>query len=397
MAFCFSLILLASFLVYIYQHCQASKQHLFERQTINYPPLDVNGPTPKPEWVTAYDQETKAGRIPQFEPSVKLSSGDIQYDSSLNPTSPKICSWTKGCISPTDINNAPDGMMGVSFDDGPQLATPTLLSFLRTVNQTVTHFMIGSRILENTQGLLTALQQGDHIAVHTWSHPMMSTQSDHAVLGELGWTLQIIYDKTGRLPAYWRPPYGDVDNRVRAIAKNVFGLQTVIWNHDTNDWCLTPQGTSTCGSDGPANEAAVTAEMKGFVKSSKSPGLIILEHELTTHSIAGFINSWSSIKAFGWDTRPIASLFEQPWYQNANGAFDTPITLTSLINASSAVTESKATILPSSQITQNTTQPTTTFKFPEQEQSGSSFSQYAQIPGLVMKTFIIFLSLFLYL
>jgi chitin deacetylase len=64
----------------------------------------------------------------------------------------------------------------------------------------------------------------------------MTTMTDHQVLGELGWTAQIIYDvrrlseasegrrgsakltlsgaqMTGLVPAFWRPPYGDVDNR----------------------------------------------------------------------------------------------------------------------------------------------------------------------------------------
>ena len=50
-------------------------------------------------------------------------------------------------------------------------------------------------------------------------------------MSELGWTMQLISDLNGgRLPRYWRPPFGDVDNRVRAIAKGVFGLETVVWN-----------------------------------------------------------------------------------------------------------------------------------------------------------------------
>ena len=37
--------------------------------------------------------------------------------------------------------------------------------------------------------------------------------------------LQIIHDLTeGRVPKFWRPPTGDMDNRVRAIAREVFGL-----------------------------------------------------------------------------------------------------------------------------------------------------------------------------
>ncbi len=71
------------------------------------------------------------------------------------------------------------------------------------------------------------------IAVHTWTHPYMTTLTNEEVLGELGWTMQLIHNSTGgRIPKYWRPPYGDSDNRVRAIAKEVFGLTTVIWNQE---------------------------------------------------------------------------------------------------------------------------------------------------------------------
>ena len=43
--------------------------------------------------------------------------------------------------------------------------------------------------------------------------------------------MQLIHNSTGgRVPRYWRPPYGDSDMRVRAIALEVFGLETVIWN-----------------------------------------------------------------------------------------------------------------------------------------------------------------------
>lgn len=50
--------------------------------------------------------------------------------------------------------------------------------------------------------------------------------------------IEIISDMSGGLiPGLYRPPYGDVDNRVRAIAESVFGLQAAIWNHDTDGQC----------------------------------------------------------------------------------------------------------------------------------------------------------------
>lgn len=314
---------------------------LFTRQasSTQYPGQDVVGPAPRSEWLNALNSEKQAGRIPSLKPSLKTVAGNIEYPRGMNGSDPNtICSWTIGCRSHADITDAPDGMMGISFDDGPEPASSELMAFLRGVNQTATHFMIGSRIQQYPQEFLQALKQGDHIAVHTWSHPFMTTLNDTAVLGELGWTLQIIFDLSGgRLPAFWRPPYGDVDNRVRAIAKNVFGLETVIWNQDTNDWCLTPQNTNTCGDQGPANQAALEREMSRFISMPKSPGLIILEHELTIHSVRGFTTSWPAIKQAGWDTRPIPSLFNSSWYQNADGAFDQVVPLNSFLGAGEIV------------------------------------------------------------
>lgn len=61
----------------------------------------------------------------------------------------------------------------------------------------------------------------------------MTTLSNEDVVAQLGWTLQLIYNSTeGRLARYWRPPYGDIDARVSAIAQEVFGLTAIVWNHE---------------------------------------------------------------------------------------------------------------------------------------------------------------------
>lgn len=61
----------------------------------------------------------------------------------------------------------------------------------------------------------------------------MTTQNNTQLLAQFGWTMQVISDLTGgRVPRYWRPPYGDSDNRVRAIAKYVFNLTQIDWNEE---------------------------------------------------------------------------------------------------------------------------------------------------------------------
>jgi chitin deacetylase len=94
--------------------------------------------------------------------------------------------------------------------------------------------MIGINIINNPNEFTFAFETlQDDIAVHTWTHPYMTTLSNLDVLGQLGWSIQLIHNSTGgRVPKYWRPPYGDADNRIRAIAKQVFGLDTIVWNQE---------------------------------------------------------------------------------------------------------------------------------------------------------------------
>jgi hypothetical protein len=171
--------------------------------------------------------------------------------------------------------------------------------------------MIGSSILANPTAFNRAFQElHADIAVHTWSHRHMTTLSNLDVVAEFGWTMQIIKNSTGgRLPRYWRPPYGDTDNRVRAIAREIFGLQTVIWNHDTLDWSLTTGGT---------NPQAVQASMTQWLTGPKTPGLVILEHELTTVASQTFIDAYPLMTQNGWRIVSVAQMDGQGAYINSN-------------------------------------------------------------------------------
>lgn len=106
---------------------------------------------------------------------------------------------------------------------------------VRSVKLTFCWTDIGSNVIAAPAAAQRALADGHTICVHTWSHPAMTTQSNVQVVAELYWALHAIKEVTGITPKCWRPPYGDVDDRVRAIA-NQMGMTTVIWDEDTNDW-----------------------------------------------------------------------------------------------------------------------------------------------------------------
>ncbi|KAG0662253.1 hypothetical protein C6P46_003439 [Rhodotorula mucilaginosa] len=280
---------------------------LYRRRSA-YPATDLTGPPPKAEWIASYDAAKNAGKIPEI-PHSRLVNGNIVYPAEVHAEA--VCSWTvTGCFGPRDIFNAPDGLYGISFDDGPLKDSPALYRFLQDQNQTATHFLIGGNVVDNAPIFAQALASGGHIGSHSWSHPysaQMSTLTDHQILGELGWTSQAIYDLSGGfVPKYWRPPYvsmGDADNRVRAIAEDVFGLTLVGWNQDSDDWCLNDSGGSVCRAEGPSNLAALEREILQWINQTSKPGIIGLQHELSSSAIEAFINTFPKLEESSWDAR----------------------------------------------------------------------------------------------
>ncbi|KAG8994648.1 hypothetical protein FRB90_000372, partial [Tulasnella sp. 427] len=257
------------------------------------------------EWINALASAVAAGLIPNI-----TLSNEGNYPSGIDPMSTEVCSSTDQCRGDGDIWDAPDGMLGVSFDDGPTEHSPKLYDFLKSQNVKATHFFIGEQILGFPTYAQTAFQNGDDLAVHTWTHRYMTGLTNAEAVAEFGYTMQIIADVTGgRVPKFWRPPYGDSDNRIRAIAKHIFGLTQVDWNQDTNDWQL--------GESNKVTPASIAADLKKWITGPKSPGLIILEHELSDGSVQAFIDAYPLMVSNNWDIRNIPDLFNAPWFTNS--------------------------------------------------------------------------------
>jgi hypothetical protein len=111
----------------------------------------------------------------------------------------------------------------------------------------------------------------------------MTTLTNKQVVAEFYWTLKAIKEATGITPKCWRPPQGDVDDRIRAIAWQM-GMHTVLWNEDTDDWALPAPGG---GSLAPEK---VDARIQKWIDEEKSgsrdSGLVVLQHELNSATIS---------------------------------------------------------------------------------------------------------------
>lgn len=165
---------------------------------------------------------------------------------------------------------------GYTFDDGPNCTHNSLYDYWAQQKQKVSLMYIGSNVLDWPLEAQRGISDGHHICVHTWSHPYMTALTDNQAFAELYYTLLAVKSITGVTATCWRPPYGDVDDRIRAIAQSL-GLRTYMWSDDTNDWQVEPYG-DTSKSTVQSNFAAIQA--KGSKSAASRGGIIVLQHEL---------------------------------------------------------------------------------------------------------------------
>ncbi|TKY84983.1 hypothetical protein EX895_006063 [Sporisorium graminicola] len=309
------------------EHHSLTKRQLAStsKNGMPYPPAGADPPPasslPK-AWVDRYNAKKAAGLIPNIPRSITdPNTRATVYPAGTDMTN--VCSWTVQKCDTGDIWLAPDNYVAITFDDGPTPQSPDLIKYLQAQGTSATHFLIGSAIVWNPTAMDQYVKADPpmHLGVHTWSHTLQTGKSDLEILGDLGWTMQIIYDLTGSVPMYWRPPEGDVDARVRAIATQVLGLQTVMWNKDADDWCLR-QGNdtaqlTTCTTGVGATKQSVIREMTSWANSgSDRTGFISLEHETTDQAIDSFKSYHRALKHNNWNIGAVPELQGLPYYQN---------------------------------------------------------------------------------
>lgn len=177
-------------------------------------------------------------------PVPKLGADGLPvYPSSVDDKT--SCNWeATGCLDDSWIQKAPDGTFAIGLDDGPTQAVTEIGKILTKHNATISHFLIGLQALTCITCLqeLIKIEPRQHLGSHSFTHLQLATLTDAQLVADLGWANQIIYDYSGYVPLYLRPPQGDVDYRVAAIAKHVYGMQIAMWNQDELDWCLQDGG-----------------------------------------------------------------------------------------------------------------------------------------------------------
>lgn len=98
-----------------------------------------------------------------------------------------------------------------------------------------TLFMSGRWVEKNPdKAKFLADQPQFEIAAHSYYHPHMTEKPDNRDLRELRRTQSVIRKVTGKTPKYFRPPFGEVDERVAKLAAQA-GLVTVQYDIASGD------------------------------------------------------------------------------------------------------------------------------------------------------------------
>ncbi|GJJ75549.1 peptidoglycan-N-acetylglucosamine deacetylase [Entomortierella parvispora] len=188
------------------------------------------------------------------------------------------CVWTCDNCPADDITvcNAPN-TWGLTFDDGPSVETPRLLNYLKTNKLTASFFLIGSNVIQHPEIVQDEVKDGHHLASHTWSHSALTTLTNEQIVAEMKWTELAVMEATGKKLKYMRPPYGDINNRVRFILKKM-GYIPVDWTgdeFDTNDWRYTVSMTA------PQVIGNFTKSLDAYVANPGTKGFYCLEHDVS--------------------------------------------------------------------------------------------------------------------
>lgn len=139
--------------------------------------------------------------------------------------------------------------------------------------------MVGGQVVKFPDYALRAYKEGHEIAMHTWTHNYMTTLTNEQIVAELKWNELAIKEAIGVSPRYFRPPYGDIDNRVRDVAA-ALGFAPIIWNHDTNDWLY-------ASNPKVFQENWIDGNVTQWAKKAKTTevGGISLEHDLYSQTV----------------------------------------------------------------------------------------------------------------
>ena len=118
--------------------------------------------------------------------------------------------------STTPATYAPNKMVALTFDDGPNTTTMVeILDLLKEYDAKATFFVIGKKVDDTTTPVLQrALDEGHEIANHSMNHEKMAEMTDEQILFEVSECQKVVKDAVGIDMYYFRAPFASINDRM---------------------------------------------------------------------------------------------------------------------------------------------------------------------------------------
>jgi peptidoglycan/xylan/chitin deacetylase (PgdA/CDA1 family) len=158
-------------------------------------------------------------------------------------------------------------MVALTFDDGPDPAhTPRILEALARAGARAAFFLVGRHAEDAPAAARAIVEAGHDLGNHTYSHRHLWTLGPGASRDEVDRGAAAIRAVTGRIPRYFRPPWGTFNWTAYTRAGEI-GETRVLWSVRPEGWLA----------------AAPAEQMAAFVAARAHPGAIVDLHDRGGH------------------------------------------------------------------------------------------------------------------
>lgn len=188
-------------------------------------------------------------------------------------------------------------MMALTFDDGPGPRTMELLEVLEQNNAHATFFMQGKNAINYGDAIKKMEAIGCELGNHSYDHPLLTKIGADAIKEQMNQTNSAISSAVGHGATVMRPPYGGINDTVKA---NV-GLPMLLWSVDTLDWKT------------KSKDATVASVL------NSGDGDVVLMHDIHSWSVDAAIEAIPQLIQQGYQLVTVSELAEARGLTMENG------------------------------------------------------------------------------
>ncbi|MER6825914.1 polysaccharide deacetylase family protein [Streptosporangium sp. NPDC000563] len=192
--------------------------------------------------------------------------------------------------TPKPVDCAKVKCIALTFDDGPGKYADKLLDTFKKYKSKATFFLEGQYVKSRPAFAKRMVTEGHDIGNHSYTHPHLREISEDKIREELTKTQDIVKKVTGKYPTTIRPPYGEFDERVSAIATQM-NMPIILWNGGSRDWAT-------------KNEKAIYDEV---LKNAKRDGVILM-HDWVEQTVKVMPKLLTALQKQGYHVVAVSSL-----------------------------------------------------------------------------------------